>query len=346
MPTPLPAAFASAPSLRMLSTPSRQPISTVVAAEWRSTLVTASRTTQAAGSCQRIGRSSTSTSVLDAGGRQQGAGTVQLLLEVAHPIAARQLPGLAERSWAVARTSSIMSGAVGSPRRARRRGELGAHRDRGQVPPEHVVHVAGEPQPLLGDRQRGLRVAGPVQAPYDVEHPQRQVDGEPDEQRGCRRCRGWRPRPGSRCRRRRSARRGVRRGAGGRAARPASRRFPPRRSPARPCADPQAGWRPRRHRPQLTAHMASTGRVGVGCSCGPGVGHGPLGPGADGEHGDGDGHDGSHRTGVDLGDVGRRRSRRKRTVSHSRATQRLPGVEVHPFDGRTAQAGERSCCRA
>ena len=37
-------------------------------------------------------------------------------------------------------------------------GELALDGDQGQVPAEHVVQVAGEAQPLLGDRQAGVAV--------------------------------------------------------------------------------------------------------------------------------------------------------------------------------------------
>jgi hypothetical protein len=51
------------------------------------------------------------------------------------------------------------------------RGQFGLERDDGQVAAEHVVHVAGEAQPLLGDREAGLGGAGPVQFPDETEHP-------------------------------------------------------------------------------------------------------------------------------------------------------------------------------
>ena len=58
---------------------------------------------------------------------------------------------------------------VAPPRQLR--GELALDGDQGQVPAEHVVQVAGEAQPLLGDRQAGVRGPGPVELGHDPQRP-------------------------------------------------------------------------------------------------------------------------------------------------------------------------------
>ena len=61
------------------------------------------------------------------------------------------------------------------------RGELALDGDQGQVPAEHVVQVAGEAQPLLGDRQAGVRGPRPVKFPHDPQLPRRDAADEHSE---------------------------------------------------------------------------------------------------------------------------------------------------------------------
>ena len=58
------------------------------------------------------------------------------------------------------------------------RGELALDGYQGQVPAEHVVQVAGEAQPLLGDRQAGVLGPGPVELGHDPQRRRGRAAGE------------------------------------------------------------------------------------------------------------------------------------------------------------------------
>ena len=88
--------------------------------------------------------------------RQQRDGAVDLGVQVQRPVAARQLACLAERLVRGLAHSSDCAGRPIVTALGKRRGELGLDGDRRELATEHVVHVAGEAQPLLGDRQRCL----------------------------------------------------------------------------------------------------------------------------------------------------------------------------------------------
>ena len=66
----------------------------------------------------------------------------------------------------LAHLEHLPGGVLAAPAR-QLRGELALHGYQGQVPAEHVVQVAGETQPLLGDRQAGVRGPGPVEFGHD-----------------------------------------------------------------------------------------------------------------------------------------------------------------------------------
>src|ERR1700732_5240485 len=140
-------------------------------------LVVPSRTTQPRAACTSAGRPAASpmTRQLTPAERRTSCAPASSVPRsaVRYPLTTARISR--SESWATWRTSSICPAASWS---RQRRGELALDGYQGQFPAEHVVQVAGEAQPLLGDRQAGVRGPGPVELGHDPQRPRGRAAGE------------------------------------------------------------------------------------------------------------------------------------------------------------------------
>ena len=166
----------------------RSSIVQAVASLCRMTLVVPSRSTQPRAACTSAGRPAASpmTRQLIPAERRTILGAGQLGVEVGGAVSAddrAHLPAATHGRPGAPGASARRR--LWSPRRASSAASSLVDRDQGQVPAEHVVQVAGEPQPFLGDRQPGLHGPGPVEFPHDPQRPRRDAAGdhEADDER-------------------------------------------------------------------------------------------------------------------------------------------------------------------
>ena len=152
-----------------------------VASLCRMTLVVPSRTHPAQGCLHVSGKARriADDAAAHPGRAQDILGTGQLGVEVGGAVSADDRAHLPQRLMGhPAHLDHVPGGGFFVAAARQLPGELARHRDQGQVPAEHVVQVAGETQPFLGDRQPGLHGPGPVEFPHDPQRPRRAAAGD------------------------------------------------------------------------------------------------------------------------------------------------------------------------